>query len=417
MPQQMNKLGGWYVRVALLMLAARGYGEPAINAERPPRITYILPIRTGGLEEFNPVGPLAFSPDSSIAAVATTETTVRLWNVSNGKVEAVLRWRPLGGQRGWAEAFAFSPNGRTLATGHSDMAVRLWDVATGRLMATIDAFPQTVDHLVFTPDGRWIVGGSFYETARLWDVRTKRLKVTMQAKGPVSTLALAPDGKTLVTASFHGPVRLWKLPSGRVQASLPVPAQTKLLLPSKKPVSPWVSSLAFTPDGRILATGRVDGSIQLWDSASGALKMTLNALTAGMTTGVRTFTPRAVRAVGFTSDGQTLATAHEDQTVRLWDTSTGRQKALLVGHKGMVLTLAVSPDSQILATGGFDKTVRLWDISTGRPKWTLQGHTGPVFVITFTPNGQILATGSVDKTVRLWAMSSKVGAERNGSSR
>ena len=102
--------------------------------------------------------------------------------------------------------------------------------------------------------------------------------------------------------------------------------------------------------------------------------------------------------------GQTLASGSEDETIRLWDVSTGQEKATLQGHTGSVWSVSFSPDGQTLASSSGDETIRLWDVSTGQEKATLQGHTGWVWSVSFSPDGQTLASGSGDGTILLWDM-------------
>lgn len=107
-------------------------------------------------------------------------------------------------------------------------------------------------------------------------------------------------------------------------------------------------------------------------------------------------------AVTFSPNGQMLASASRDGTVRLWDAATGTTKRTLKGHGNSVTAVAFSPNGQILASASSDGTVQLWDAATGTAKQTLKGHRGSVTAVTFSPNGQMLASASHDHTVRLW---------------
>ena len=154
-----------------------------------------------------------------------------------------------------------------------------------------------------------------------------------------------------------------------------------------------VRSVAFSPDGQTLASGSMDSTVKLWDVSTGREKASL----AGH--------KNSVYSVAFSPDGQTLASGSMDSTVKLWDLNTGREKASLAGHKDSVWSVAFSPDGQTLASGSEDNTIKLWDVNTGREKASLAAHKSFAMSVAFSPDGQTLASGSMDSTVKLWDVS------------
>ncbi|KAH8653528.1 WD40-repeat-containing domain protein [Xylariales sp. PMI_506] len=152
----------------------------------------------------------------------------------------------------------------------------------------------------------------------------------------------------------------------------------------------WVNSVAFSPDGQLVASASRDQTVRIWGAATGELQQTLEGHTD------------PVNSVTFSPDGQLVASASYDQTVRIWGAATGELQQTLEGHTGWVNSVAFSPDGQLVASASWDRTVRIWGAATGELQQTLEGHTYPVNSVTFSPDGQLVASASRDQTVRIW---------------
>ena len=157
-----------------------------------------------------------------------------------------------------------------------------------------------------------------------------------------------------------------------------------------------VTSVAFSPDGTIFASGSADNTIKLWDVVTGTNIATLDGHTSW------------ILSVAFSPDGTMLASASYDHTVKLWDVATRTNIATLDGYVYWMESVAFSPDGTTLASTGQDRTVRLWDIATGTNIAILEGHTSGGYSVAFSPDGTMLASASHDRTIRLWDMSDYV---------
>ena len=301
----------------------------------------------------------------------------------------------LSGHTDTVNTAAFSPDSHLLATGSGNWNVSIdnraiiWDVTTGRRLIVLEGHRGPVNALVFLSDGERILTGSADGTAALWNVRTGKRLQHFDVHGTVRALALEPDESVFMTAGWDdgGRVRLWELETGHQVTVLEAPSTNNTL-----------ESLDYDPKAQLLAVGsRADGVI-VWDAK------TYDSVARLTTPG------EWVTAMAFSPDGRTLATggssggigSHGTTDITLWDTSTWTITTTLRGHTARVMSLVFHPDGHRLVSGSADGTVRLWDLAHGKEVLTLRSHTGGVTSVAFSPDGRALATGSYDKTAMLW---------------
>ncbi|OQY21850.1 MAG: hypothetical protein B6I34_06775 [Anaerolineaceae bacterium 4572_32.1] len=238
-----------------------------------------------------------------------------------------------------------------------------------------ETYPKQI---AWSPDGKLLAIAAYH--IFFYDAQTLEQVYVIDSLQWVDSIAFSPDGTILASAPMGGEVQLWDTTGWGELHSLAGSKDT--------------ASVDFSPDGTMLATA-TGGTVKLWDVASGS---ELRTIPAGS----------SINAVAFSPDGLTLAAnaGIAGQEIKLWDAASGDELHTLEGHTNWVKSVVFSPDGSLLASGSVDSTVRLWDVTEGRQVRVFSGHSSEIESVAFSPDGSLLASASWDLTVRLWDVAS-----------
>jgi WD40 repeat protein len=360
-----------------------------------------------------------FSPDGKML-VSKDGGNVRLWDVATGKELRKLQeagGNPqlgvggAGGKPGGSAPVdvAFSPDGKTVAVGNVG-SINLWETRTGKKVQEIVlptekiTFPigaqtiaLTVSAVAFSPDGKTLAaavdtGKMTYETRGIHLYECDTGKKTGELVGSnrqqmIFSLAFSPDGKTLASTGRGATIQFWD------------PARGKEIVRGGDGNEMWVEAVAFSPDGKTIASAGRDNTITLWEAGTGKFTRRIAGSEPRARPGA--LFNEKVWSLAFSPDGKTLASGSGDTSIYLWDPATGKQIGRFDGHKHWVRSVAFSPDGKTLASGSQDRSVRLWDLGTGKPIRQFDGHGDGVRSVAFSRDGNTLASNS-EHAILLW---------------
>jgi WD40 repeat protein len=297
-------------------------------------------------------------------------------------------WRlaqTLLGHNGGITAIAIHPAGQILASGSTDRTIKLWDLDQGKLLHTFAgrSLFSNVGHrdristLTFSSNGETLFSGSDDGTIKEWDVDTRRLINTLQEPGwGISALTVANDMRTLISGGGDGVIHLWDL-------------EKQTLIVSLTKHQDWVSGLIVSADGNTLISSSYDKKILLRDLKNNRILNTLSGHT------------ERVKAIAVTSGWQNLISGGADKTIKIWNLARGEQLQSLATHNEQINCLAIAPHDEYFASGCEDGTLTVWDIETTERICTMR-HAWGVNAIAFSPDGDLLVSGSADETIKIW---------------
>ena len=354
-------LSGHTSNVNLLAFSSNGRILATVARFSEDRAIRLWNARTGKLQRKleHPEGitSMTLAPDGSTLVSGSWDEKIRLWDTRTGQNTQTVDMRN--------EVLTYSPDGSKIAVATHE--ILLVNAGTARLQQTLSGHTNGIYRMVFSSDSSTLVSASWDGTIRLWNASTGSHRLTIEGHFNFRSSALSPNGKTIATASDDG-IFLWNASNGKFSKAFDVGARN--------------NAIAYSPDGKTLA-------IEKWDD--GPRIQLLNARTGRVKKVIR-YQGEELRVIAYSADGKMLASGSRDGTVLLWNARTGKLQQRLTGHTAEISSLAFSPDSKVLASGSFDGTVRLWNVGTGKLQKTisLEGRTS----VAFSPDGKVLAIGS-----------------------
>jgi WD40 repeat protein len=335
---------------------------------------------------------MAIDRNTGHAVTGAANGTIRIWDAADGRCMSTFGGAPEPSSDLYGNA-----GGKETAGKSSEEKASIWNIIAGqqsRILCTAE------NHAVgahFSPDGGQIIG-AWSDKMVVWDAASGReIKKVECSHAEILGMcsALAHDGTRIAIGCFATTIRICNAHNGRELLLLKGPRPCPGIgdLPSEEEMSGIVMSVALSPDNKYVASVQLDNTVRLWDTSTG--------------TQIRTFQESTQTVTGpccvvFSPDGRLLANGGADGVVRLWSVRTGKVVQTFVGHQEAVNGVAFSTDGKRIVAGSNDQTVRVWDATTGCAIHTLQGHASEVVGVTFSPDGQRIASASVDGMLKLW---------------
>lgn len=374
--------------VGLRLASGGGAAVPVARASNP--IRFLTPATRAGQVQIwdattkevdltimghsDDVTKVAFSPDGQWLASASRDGTVKIWDSRTGAEKLTLN-----GHTEWVTDVTFSRDGRYLATASRDKTVRTWNAETGRPIDVFEGHREWVCGVTFNQNGQKLASASYDSTVRVWDLNARN-SIILGNPCPTMAVAFSPDGQRLASAGWDKTVKIWDPETGEEILTLRGHTQA-------------VTALTFSgEDGRRLVSGSDDRTVRLWDATLLGGRLPFELYTLRHTD--------SVSVLAYSRDGRFLASAGLGQTVSVWEPNMRQLVCDLKGHTSMIWGIAFSCDGRRLASASWDRTVRVWETST-RQCTTLQ-HEAAALAVAFAPKGEYLASSSYDGIVKIW---------------
>ncbi len=367
-------------------------GPNAITIDSAQAITQTREITTAQF------GPVAYSPDGSLLAVAVSQ------QVSLHDATTLNEVTTFSGHTGSVTSLAWSSDSKLLATGAStDNTIRVWNVQSRQISHILTGHEGWIRSLAFAPTGTILASGSTDLTVRIWDAQSGILLQTLKGHTDlIGGVVFTPDGKTLASASRDGSVRLWDVATGQQRPEFSF--QTDFAQPGRRF---YTTGVSFSPDGKMLAVGATDAVVYLLDATTGKEIRRLTGHTDWV----------VIRGVSFSSDGKQLYTAGLDATIHVWDPATGDELKVLDRHRLNVFSISVSPDNKsLVSVSDQEGSLLVWDLESDQVRESLRVGQGVITSLAFAPGDKTLGMVGFNGLIQLRRLSDDAIRPMTGAS-
>ncbi|MFL5341787.1 MAG: sigma-70 family RNA polymerase sigma factor [Gemmataceae bacterium] len=343
-------------------------------------------------QQSNAITALDVSSDGK-SLLSETNGILRVWDAQTGREKL-----PFDAHRGALSKLVLLPDGRVMSAG-GDGTVREWEIATGKQLRRIDVQPRWVSDFVRSSDGRRLaslVHSQEKPEIRIFDAAGKLLR-TLEGKGAaIGCLAFSPDGRQIATGDYAGKVMVWNVETGEQIKSLKAAGERGSDL------------LMFTADGKTLLGASIDDPFCAWDVATGERKWTRDPFALGLMakeSGPGGDHPERAMGLAFSADGKFVALGVQGASrILICELETGKLVEAIANLPGTPVSIAFSPDGKTIAWGTWEGPVHLCDRATGGELRQFTGHRGRVLTLVYTADSKFLISGSEDTTGLVWAI-------------